>query len=108
LPDPLRAFALGIRALPYICHLGDEPVQPGPWCYYVLLWANPVVAHREQWDWYGQQRQVMVGLEFVVSDMFGLDQLQCVGQALHWLQLVEAICCIPDVEAREEAYRMHV
>jgi hypothetical protein len=50
----------------------------------------------------------MVGLEFVLPDMFGLGQLQCVGQAVHWLQLVEAICSISDVGARDEAYRLHV
>jgi hypothetical protein len=32
LPDPLRAFALGIRALPSIRCVGVDPVQPGPWC----------------------------------------------------------------------------
>jgi hypothetical protein len=66
------------------------------------------VAHAEQWDWYGQQRQVKVGLEFVVPDMFDLRQLQCAGQAVHWLRAVEAICSITDQCAREEAYRMHV
>jgi hypothetical protein len=108
LPDPLRAFALGIRALPYTRYVGTESKQPGPWCYEVPLWSNPVMAHREQWGWYGQQRQVMVGLEFVLPSMFGLAQLQYVGQAVHWLQLVEAICSISDVGARDEAYRLHV
>jgi hypothetical protein len=89
LPDPLRAFALGIRALPSIRHVGAVPVQPGPWCFHIPLWSNPVVAHLEQWDWYGQPRQVKVGLEFVVPDMCDLRQLQCVGQAVHWLKAEE-------------------
>jgi hypothetical protein len=47
LPDPLRAFALGIRALPPISYVGAAPVQPGPWCYHIPLWSNPLVAHEE-------------------------------------------------------------
>lgn len=27
---------------------GDGPGAPGPWCYHVLLWSNPVVALQEQ------------------------------------------------------------
>lgn len=108
LPDPLRAFALGIRALPYLRCVGSEP-EPGPWCYHIPLWSNPLVAHREQWDWFGQQRQVMVGLEFVLPGLSGLGTLQCIGQGVHWLKIVEDLCTITgDPGARDEAYKMLV
>ena len=53
-----------------------------------------------------QQRQVMVG--FVLPGMLGLVQLQRVGQAVHLLHLVEAICTISDVGALDKVYMLHV
>jgi hypothetical protein len=38
-----------------------------------------------------QQRGVSVALEFALPGLFGLPQLQCVGQGVYWLQLLEGI-----------------
>ena len=52
--------------------------------------------------WWGWSLQV------VLPGMLGVGQLQCVGQAVHLLHLVEAIGTISDVGARDEAYMLHV
>jgi hypothetical protein len=99
---------VGIRALPPLRQVVGEQ-QPGPWCYNIPLWGTPVLGHREQWEWFGQQRQVLVGLEFALPDLCGLPHLQCVGDGVRWLKLLEDICAASgDPGAQAEAYRMHV
>ena len=109
LPQPLRAMAVGIRALPPLQCVGDGPGAPGPWCYHVPLWSNPVVAVQEQWDWFGQQRLVRVGLEFAFPGLRDLPGLQCVGEAVYWAGLLgDIVAAGGDPGAQQEAYRMHV
>ena len=70
---------------------------------------RPVVTQRQQWSWFGQQRQVSVALEFAVPGLFGLPKLQCVGQGVYWLQLLEDIVAASgDPGAQSAAYQMLV
>jgi hypothetical protein len=109
LPQPLRSLAVGLRALPPLRFVGDVPDTPGDWCYHVPLWSNPTVAQLQQWDWFGQQRQVLVGLEYALPGLFGLPQLRCVGEAVYWLKIVADLCAAAgDPGAQFEGYRMHV
>ena len=109
LPQPLRSLAVGIRALPPLRYVGAAPPTPGPWCYHVPLWCNPLVTQRQQWDWFGQPRQVLVGLEYALPDLFNLPQLQCVGQAVWCLKVVGDLCAASgDPGAQYEGYRLSV
>jgi hypothetical protein len=108
LPQPLRSMAVGLRALPPMRFLGDAD-EPGSWCYHIPLWPNPVVAQLKDWDWFGQQRGVSVALEFALPGLFDLPQLQCVGQGVYWLQLLEDIAAAAgDPGAQSAAYQMHI
>ena len=109
LPQPLRSLAVGLRALPPLRHVGATPLVPGDWCYHVPLWSNPMVAQRQTWDWFGQPRDVAVGLEYALPGLFGLPRLQCVGEAVWWLKLVGDLCAASgDPGAQYEGYKMHV
>ena len=109
LPEPLRAMALGLRALPPLEYVGPEQaLAPGPWCYNAPLFDNPLTAARQQWDWFGQQREVAVGLDYVLPSLVGLPKLRSVGQAVSTLRLVENIAGISDPGMRQEAYRLQV
>jgi hypothetical protein len=109
LPEPLRAMALGLRALPPLEYVGPEQaLAPGPWCYNAPLFDNPLTAARQQWDWFGQQREVAVGLDYVLPSLVGLPKLRSVGQAVPTLRLVENIAGISDPGMRQEAYRLQV
>jgi hypothetical protein len=101
-------MAVGLRALPPMRFLGDAE-EPGSWCYHIPLWSNPVVAQLQVWDWFGQHRCVSVALEFALPGLFGLPQLQCVGQGVYWLQLLEDIAAASgDPGAQSVAYEMHI
>jgi hypothetical protein len=108
LPQPLRALATGLRALPPLEFVGAASEEPGPWCYHIPLWSNPLVAVEQVWDWFGRQRTVKVGLEFGLPGLFGLPKLQCVGEGIKWCRLMEGIFAMRDHGARDEAYKMHV
>jgi hypothetical protein len=108
LPQPLRSMAVGLRALPPMSFVGESE-EPGPWCYHIPLWSNPVVVQLQDWDWFGQQRGVSVALEFALPGLFGLPELQCVGQGVYWLQLLEDIAAeTGDPGSQNEGYRMHI
>jgi hypothetical protein len=50
-----------------------------------------------------------VALEFALPGLFGLPQLQCVGQGVYWLQLLEDIAAeTGDPGSQNEGYRMHI
>ena len=73
-----------------------------------------MVVQRQTWPWFGQQREVAVGADFVVPDLVDLPGLRCVGQAVWALRLTEAVCAlhvgrrhVPEGEM-QEAYRLHV
>jgi hypothetical protein len=40
-PVPLRRIAAGLRALPVLQDVGDQPLQLGHWCANAPLWCNP-------------------------------------------------------------------
>jgi hypothetical protein len=109
LPQPLRSLALGLRALPPLESVGGASATPGPWCFHIPLWSNPRVVQEQSWEWFGQQRLVKVGLEFALPGLFGLPRLQCVGEGIKWLRLLEGICAATgDPGAQGEAYNMHI
>jgi hypothetical protein len=50
----------------------------------------------------------MVGLVFCADwHSLAFGQLQCVGQAVHYLQLVQAICIISAVGAKDDKYTVY-
>jgi hypothetical protein len=105
LPQPLRAMAMGLHALPPLEHVGQQGEEPGEWCWHIPLWSNPTVVEKQQWDWFGLQRCVGVGLEFVFPELLGLPELQCVGQAVHLSRLLEGLSRPGgDVAMQDEGY----
>ena len=108
LPEPLRAMAVGLRALPPLQNVGPIP-EPGEWCWHIPLWSNPFIVARQTWDWYGQQRAIAVGMDWVVPGLTSLPKLQSVGQVVHCLRLLEGLCGMPGGPGvLQEAYKMHV
>ena len=108
LPEPLRTIALGLRALPRLQYVGESLV-PGPWCYQVPLWGNPLIGTEEDWDWFGEQRCVFVGLDFVLPQWAACPGLQSVGQAAYLLRMLESTAVQgPDEAVAREVYRVHV
>jgi hypothetical protein len=106
LPQPLRAMALGLHALPPLEFVGDQAEEPGEWCWHIPLWSNPVLVERQSWEWFGQHRDVGVGLEFVFPGLVGLPELQTVGQAVHLSRSLEGLSRPGgDVAMQDEAYR---
>ena len=68
LPHPLRALAVGLRALPPLQYVGDEDSLPvGSWCWHAPLWSNPFLVRPQTWLWFGSQRSVLVGFWLVWS-----------------------------------------
>ena len=81
IPQPLRAMALGLRALPPMQHVGANALDINSLCWEAPLWGNPLFAVQQQWQWFGQSRQVVVGLECAAPhDLLHLPKLQCLGQ----------------------------
>jgi len=111
LPHPLRAFAIGMRALPPVAYVGEGLALPvGDWCYHAPLWSNPLLVRKQAWDWFGAQRQVVVGLEWVAPPgLLNLPRLQTVGQAVLLLAELERVCALPGgLAAQRTAYNRDV
>jgi hypothetical protein len=110
LPAPLRSLALGLRALPPIIHVGERALEPGAWCWHAPLWSNPLATRTYVWDWFGQQREFAIGLEFVVaSGLSSLPRLRSVGHAVYLLHELERIDTLPgDLRTRRALYEREV
>lgn len=110
LPAPLRSLAIGLRALPPLKHVDGDLWDPGPWCWHAPLWSNPLAAYRESWDWYGQQREVAVGLEAAVAPgLLSLSRLRSVGEAVWLLHELHRVDGLPGgLSARRQAYGREV
>jgi hypothetical protein len=109
LPQPLKAMALGLRALPPMQHVGDVPLDIDMLCWNAPLWANPLFAVPQQWEWYGQARQVVVGLEYVVAPgLLNLPLLQSLGQAVLLLSELERVCSLRGLTAQRTAYEQQL
>jgi hypothetical protein len=79
------------------------------WCWCVPLWSNPLLVAREVWQWFGEQREVVVGLECVAPGLVALPGLQSVGQLVWLARLLEGLRRAPGGAAvLEEAYKLHV
>jgi len=95
-PQPLRAMALGLRALPPLQHVGTNALDINSLCWEAPLWGNPVFVVQQQWQWFGQSRQVVVGLECAAPhDLLYLPNLQCLGQAVVLLHELQHVCANP-------------
>jgi len=110
LPEPLCSMAVGLRALPPLARVAEDSLQPGMWCHHAPLWSNPLVVKQEMWDWFGQQRQVAVGLECVTPGLLSLPQLQSVGQLAHIERLLSGLARMHphDLGALQAGYEIHV
>jgi len=96
LPQPLRVMAQGLRALPPMQHVSVNGIDVAAACWFAPLWANPLFAVPQQWEWFGGQREVVVGLECVVpASLLQLPQLQCLGQAIVLLHKLQCVCAQP-------------
>lgn len=90
-PQPLRAMALGLRALPPVQCVDTNALDINSLC-----WEAPLFAVQQQWQWFGQSRQVAVGLECAApSDLLHLPKLQCLGQAVVILKELQHVCANP-------------
>ena len=79
LPQPLRVFARGIRALPPLSYVSEQDISGMSWT--APLWSNPLFVAVDTWDWQGTPRQVGTGLEHVAPPgLLNLPSLQCLGQ----------------------------
>eukprot|EP00775_Hariotina_reticulata_P015318 gene15318-biopygen5957 len=111
LVNPLRALAVGLRALPPLPYVGDEDALPtGSWCWHAPLWSNPFLVRTQTWRWFGMQREVVVGLECEApAGLLHLPALQTVGQAVCLLIKLQLIDQLPGgLPARRTAYQRHV
>jgi hypothetical protein len=112
IPQPLRAMALGLRALPPMQHVGSDALDINCLCWEAPLWGNPLFSVQQQWQWFGQSREVAVGLECVVPpDLLHLPKLQCLGQAvvlLHELQHVCTQCGTPNTLGQIAQYNVGI
>ena len=96
LPQPLRVMAQGLRALPPVRLVAAGNIDVAASCWLTPLWANPLFAVTQQWDWFGNQREVVVGLECVVpASLLHLPHLQCLGQAIVLLHKLQHVCAQP-------------
>jgi hypothetical protein len=63
--------------------VGSQPLEVDDLCWEAPLWANPVFTAVQTWQWFDQQREVVVGLENAVAfGLLELPKLQCLGQAV--------------------------
>eukprot|EP00775_Hariotina_reticulata_P015021 gene15021-biopygen618 len=111
LVNPLRALAVGLRALPPLQYVGDEDaLPPGSWCWHAPLWSNPFLVRTQTWQWFGKQREVVVGLECEApAGLLHLPALQTVGQAVCLLIKLQLIDQLPGgLLARRTAYQRDV
>lgn len=110
LPAPVRSLALGLRALPPIIHVGEHTLAPGAWCWHAPLWSNPLATRTCVWDWFGQQRECAIGLEFVVAPgLKCLPRLRSVGQAVWLLHELERVDALPGgLHSRRIVYQREI
>ena len=109
LPSALHALALGMRALPPLRHVGTEALDAEELCWHAPLWANPIFTAPQDWEWFGQQRRVAVGLEQVVaSGLLQLPKLQSLGQAVVLSSELDRVCALPGLVAQRAAYQRDI
>jgi hypothetical protein len=111
LPHPLRALAVGLRALPPLQYVGDEDSLPvGSWCWHAPLWSNPFLVRPQTWLWFGSQRSVLVGLECVApAGLLNLPALRTVGHAMCLFAKLEHIGRLPGgLAVQRQAYQREV
>jgi hypothetical protein len=110
LPHPLRALAVGLRALPPLQYVGESPPAPAAWCWYAPLWSNPMLTAQQTWDWFDDQREVSVGLEWMCAcGLLRLPRLQTVGEAVWLLSELQRVSALPGgLAARRLAYEREV
>ena len=110
LPAPLRSLAMALRALPPLEYVAEDSWDPGSWCWHAPLWSNPLAVCSEVWDWFGQQREVAVGLECVVAPgLLSMPRLRSVGEAVWLLHELHRINSLPGgLPARRQAYGREV
>eukprot|EP00775_Hariotina_reticulata_P015073 gene15073-biopygen1047 len=111
LVNPLRSLAVGLRALPPLQYVGDEDaLPPGSWCWHAPLWSNPFLVRTQTWQWFGKQREVVVGLECEApAGLLHLPALQTVGQAVCLLIKLQLIDQLPGgLPARRTEYQRDV
>lgn len=109
LPSALRAFAMGLRSLPPLRHVGTEPLDTAELCWHAPLWGNPIFTALQAWEWFGQQRTVAVGLENVAAcGLLQLPQLQTLGQAVVLCSELERVCALPGLPAQRAAYEREI
>ena len=109
LPKPLRVLAMGLRALPPLRHVGSQPLDVDGLCWDAPLWANPIFTAVQTWQWFDQQREVVVGLEHAVAfGLLQLPKLQSLGQAVVLLAELDRVCALPGLSAQRSAYEREV
>jgi hypothetical protein len=87
---------MGLRALPPLRHVGTDPLDVSDLCWHAPLWANPVFTVSQPWAWFDQQRDVVVGLEYVAAPgLLQLPQLQSLGQAVLLSSELNRVCSLP-------------
>ena len=97
IPQPLRAMALGLRALPAMQHVGSNDLDIDSLCWEAPLWGNPIFTVQQQWQWFGQSRQVAVGLECIAPHaLLYLPKLQCLGQAVVLMHELQHVCMLQE------------
>lgn len=108
LPEPLKSFAHGLRALPPMEQVRTQALDVASCCWSAPLWSNPLFASQQHWATDGQQQEVVVGLEHVAPEAcLNLPFLQSVGQAIllrHELQRV----CASNTLAAHANFRMSI
>jgi hypothetical protein len=78
-------------------HVGSNALDINSLCWEAPLWGNPVFVVQQQWQWFGQSRQVVVGLECAAPrDLLHLPKLQCLGQAVVLLHELQHVCVHPE------------
>eukprot|EP00775_Hariotina_reticulata_P001478 gene1478-biopygen2816 len=113
LANPLRALAVGLRALPPLQYVGDEDaaLPTRSWCWHAPLWSNPFLVRTQTWQWFGMQRhEVVVGLQCESPvGLLRLPALQTVGQAVCLLIKLQLIDQLPGgLHAQRTAYQRDV
>lgn len=109
LPSALRALAMGLRALPPLRHVGAEALDVAGLCWHAPLWANPIFTVSQEWEWFAQRRQVVVGLESVAAvGLLQLPKLQTVGQAVLLSSELDRVCALPGLHAQRAAYERDI
>ena len=109
LPRALRTMAMGLRALPPMKHVGDTPLDVTELCWEAPLWANPLFVTAQSWSWFGQQRDIVVGLESVAAPgLLQLPKLQALGQAVLLQAELDRVCALPGLTAQRSAYEREV